>query len=118
MIRKLLLFAALLLASCAQLGLEKADSTPQRIAYGISTVTDIREQATVMVKAGTLKPADARKVQELADMARLGFEQAKNIYFDPMRASGTGKVDAVRVLETMETLLVNAQGILLTAQKK
>src|SRR5260221_10415735 len=84
------LLSVVFLISCAQLGLEKPDTTPQRLAYATTAITDIREQTFHLLEAKRIDVSDARKVQNLADVARLGVERATDLYFSKTNSDKSG----------------------------
>lgn len=103
------LLSVAFLVSCAQLGLEKPDTTPQRLAYATTTITQVREQTFHLLQNKRLNVEDARKVQNLADVARLGVEKSTDLYF---AKTNNNKPEAMRFLESAEQALAEAVDIL------
>lgn len=93
-----LFLAALLLSSCAMLqnmGLPAAETFNQKLVVGYSSVTQIRETATVLVQSGKISPDDAQQVQISADAARMGLDTARKMHLvDPNGA--TNKLNLIR----------------------
>lgn len=59
-----------LLPACAQLGLQKAQSLDQQIAYGYSTLGSVRSTTADLLIAKTIKKDDAIAVQNMANTVR------------------------------------------------
>ncbi len=109
------LLLVVFLVSCAQLGLEKPDTTPQRLAYATTTITQLREQTFHLLERNRISVNDARKVQNLADMARLGVEKSTDLYFSK---TNSNKSEAVRLLESVEQALAEATDIVQKMQQR
>lgn len=89
-------FAAMLLAGCAQLGLQTPETFNQKVAVAYVTVTQVRETATQLVTTKTISAEDAMNVQSAADVARTGIDTARALHAkDP--SAGMAKLDSVRV---------------------
>jgi len=109
------LFSVVFLVSCTQLGLEKPDTTPQRFAYAITAITNIREQTVQLLSNKRIEVQDARKVQDLADIARLGIEKAIDLYFSKTNSDKPG---ALRMLESAEMAIMEATDFIQKVQKR
>lgn len=107
MSRKLALWPILLLlAACAQLGVQPAQSFDERLAYAYGTNTAVREASTSALNAGEITPDDMERVIALNDQARALLDAAR-------LAHGTGDLEtadarltlAVSVLTQVQTYL-------------
>lgn len=76
-IHSLFLFA--LLAGCALLGIEKPQSFDERLAYGVSVNTAVRDSADADLNAGRMSSADARDVLAKTDKAREYLDSAREV---------------------------------------
>ncbi len=84
-----ILLAGILLAGCAALGLQTADTFNQKLAYSYGQVTAARKGATSVINASCPTPlsfstdackqavADGKRIREMADQARQGLDLAK-----------------------------------------
>ena len=106
-VRYLLLL--MFVAGCAQLGLEKPDTTPQRLAYALIAITEARETTLHLLQAKRIDPVDARKVQTLADVARMTVDQVRDLYYVKADKSG-----AAQALSSAELVLNELSNILNT----
>lgn len=75
----LLVLVLFLVAGCQQLGLVQPETTNQRIAYGLVTVTQMRQTATLMLQQKKISKEEAMKVQVVADSIRLSLETARRL---------------------------------------
>lgn len=103
------LLLLMFVAACVQLGLEKPDTTPQRIAYAIVAITEAREATLHLLSVKRIDPPDARKVQTLADVARISVDQARDLYY--VKSDTTG---ALKALQSAELILNEVNQILAT----
>ena len=68
---------ALALSACASVPQPKTFN--ERLAYGYTTVTTIRQIGTNLVTAGKISANDAQNVQDQANNARVGLDIAKTL---------------------------------------
>jgi hypothetical protein len=85
-----LIAIVMLLAACAALGLQSADTFNQKLAYSYGQVTAARRGATSVINASCPTPesvqtdacksavADGKHIQAMADEARQGLDLAKS----------------------------------------
>lgn len=76
----LLALACIILAGCAALGLTKANSADQRVAYAYAQVSASRTEAAHLLDAGKISVATAQQVQNSADLARQSLDTARDIF--------------------------------------
>lgn len=67
----------ILLAGCAQLGLEPASSLTDRIAYAYGSHTAVLQATTGALNAGDIKSEDAERVLKVADESRKALDAAR-----------------------------------------
>lgn len=67
----------LLLAGCAGLGLQSAQTFEQKLAYSYGVNTAIREASTSALNAGSISSADMEHVLKLNDEARSLLDAAR-----------------------------------------
>ncbi len=68
----------LLLAGCAQLGIQP-QTFNEKLAVAVTTVTTVRTSTTALLQAGKITAADAQNVQNQANTAREGLDLARTI---------------------------------------
>jgi hypothetical protein len=71
---------AILIAGCASLGTEPAQTFSQKLAYGYATHTAVLQATTSALTAGTISSADAESILKQADTARAGLDAAKQAH--------------------------------------
>lgn len=103
----------LLLAGCAALGLQTADTFNQKLAYSYGQVTAARKGATSVINASCPTPealataacreaiADGKHIQAMADEARRGLDLAKGY-------AAAGNVQQANVQLQLETAALTA----------
>jgi hypothetical protein len=91
--------AALLLTSCAQLGIPTANTFNERLAAGYGAVTEVRTTATTLLNAKKIGSSDAENVLATTDVARQGLDVARSLSKTDMTAA-EGKVSAIRATLT------------------
>ena len=79
-----LLILALLLSSgiltgCASLGLQSPQGFNEKVAAGYTSVTTVRESAATLLRAGSITPQEAQKIQDKCDEARAGLDTASSL---------------------------------------
>lgn len=96
----------MLLAGCAQLGLESAQTLNQKIAYAYGTHTAVLQAATAGVTAGSLKSADAQQVLQMADQAKVILDGATSLAAAGDTTGATNKLAlAAAALTALQTYL-------------
>lgn len=94
---------ALAIAGCSTLGLEKPQTTNDRIGVSIVTVTTIRDLSTTLLRAGRISVADKENVERQADVARAGLEVARTLPSD----AATSKIAQInQVLAALNSYLL------------
>lgn len=105
-----------LLVGCAaltqKLGLEQADTTPQRLAYAYTLLAEVRDNTAHLVTVKRLDVTVARHVQVYADIARTALDQAKGLYFSNEPAQ------AVKYLQSAESMLAQIQQLVAEQQRR
>lgn len=87
-----LAFAAILLAGCAALGLQLANTNAERLTYGYAALASVRAETAKALDAQTLKLQDAEHVLALTDTARRLLDAGRALLeIDPKGAGG--KID-------------------------
>lgn len=105
MLKKLIpIFAVLLVAACASIGVEQPESFDQRLAYAYGTNTAVRSAAANAVTVGTIDKSDAQFILKQTDDARALLDASR-------LALSVGDVS------TAEGRLVLAVGILTQLQQ-
>lgn len=75
---KLSIFPLLLIvAACAQLGLEPASTLRERLAYAYGSHTAVLQATTRSLEAGDIGSEDATRVLKIADESRKALDAAK-----------------------------------------
>ena len=100
----------LLLTSCAQLGIPTADTFATRLAVGYSTVTQVRQSATVLLNAQKLTPADGDNVLKSTDAARAGLDVARTISAVDLSAANSKLTAVHTVLTALQAYLASREG--------
>ncbi len=77
--KKLLALAPvlILIAACAQLGLEAPQSFDERLAYAVAQNAGTRSAASAALEGGRIQVEDAKRVLELTDNVRVLLDAAK-----------------------------------------
>ncbi len=77
--KKLLALAPvlILIAACAQLGLEAPQSFDERLAYAVAQNAGTRSAASAALEGGRIHVEDAKHVLELTDNVRVLLDAAK-----------------------------------------
>lgn len=103
------MFAVVLLAACAQLGLPTPQGFNEKLAVGYGTVTQVRETATALLQQRKISSDDAVNVQASADVARVGLDTARALHAsDP--AAADAKLTAIKTSLTALTTYLAARG--------
>lgn len=89
----LLAVAAVMLTSCAQLGVPKAETFNERLAVAYGTVTEVRKASTTLLQAKKISADDHENIEKQADNARAGLDIARKLP-DPKAADA--KLASVR----------------------
>lgn len=95
--KKLLVGMVLWLAGCAAVGLSDTPSFNEGMAVGLTTVTTVRNTATVLLKARKLTAEDGDNVLKTTDTARAGLDVARRLAATDLK-SAQGKLEAVRAV--------------------
>lgn len=93
------------LTACAALGLPTPDTFNQKAAVAISTVTEVRSQATTLLVAKKITVADAQNVQAQADTAMAGIAVARQVAAADMNAGNARLTAVVSVLTALQAYL-------------
>lgn len=99
---------AVLLASCAQLGLENADTFEKKLAYAYGQNTGFRQAAALGVNQRSLSSAEGTAVLGFTDNTRVFLDAAK-VATDPVKAQ-TNLTLALGVLTQVQQYL-HARGV-------
>jgi hypothetical protein len=106
-------FILLLLSACTALGLQPAQTFNQKLAYAYGTHTAVLQAATMDVKAGTLKSADAQQILQLSDQAKTILDSATALAASGDTTGATNKLAlATAALTALQTYLnTHATGV-------
>jgi hypothetical protein len=74
-----LAFLMAVLSACAAIGLPSPESFEDRLALGVGAVTQIRTDATVLLRQKAIDADDAQNAQDAANVARTGLDIARNL---------------------------------------
>ena len=102
-------FAVFLLAACAQLGLQTADTFDKKLAYAYGTHTAVQNATKNRINQHQLTSADGEAVLKLADDSRVFLDAAKTIG-DPTEAASKLAL-AMSVLTQLQAYLDTRQGV-------
>jgi hypothetical protein len=105
-------FTISFLPGCEQLGLNKASSIEEKIAYGYSSIASIRSTTADLLTAKRIQVEDAKMVQAMADNARTSLDIAKGAV-----QNGRPK-DAQAALNLATKVLVELQVFLTEKEQK
>lgn len=95
------MFATLLLvAACAQVGLEPARNFDQQLAYGYGAVSAVRTSAAQAVTQGAITKADATTVLAATDTARAALDAAGTASMAGDASTAIGKLAAATAIIT------------------
>lgn len=103
----LLAMAASLLIGCSTLGVPQPQTFNQRAATAITSVTSVRQTATVLLQAGKLTPEDARNVQAQADNAMAAIAIARNVSTTDPAGGQTKLTAALTILQALDAYLAS-----------
>jgi hypothetical protein len=101
----LLALAAALLIGCTQMGMVTPQTFNQKVAAAITSVTSVRQTATVLLNAGKISVDDARNVQAQADSAMSAVAIARQIADKDPAAGQTKLTAALTILQALDTYL-------------
>ena len=105
----LALFA--LLVGCAQLGVPTPETTQERIAVTVASVTGVRQSTLTLLQAKRITPDDAENIQKQADNVIAAAQVARSLVgVDPAAADAK--------LQQTRAVLLALQQYLLTKQEK
>jgi len=96
----------LALSGCQSIGLESAESFPDRVGYAIGTHTAVLQATTRALNLGEISSEQARDVAELADRSRSLIDAARQVY----RAGN--EAEASRQLAIATSILQHLQAYL------
>jgi hypothetical protein len=94
----------LILSACASLGVPTPKSFNERLASGYSSVTTVRQSATILLNGRVIGSSDAENVQRQTDVAREALDVARTL----------PALDAENKLQSALLVLQAAQGYLCT----
>jgi hypothetical protein len=98
------------LPACAQLGIPTANTFNQRLAIGYTTVSTVRDTATVLLNSKKISVKDAENVQEQANNARSGLDLARTMFRDGQATSAESKLTTINTaLRALQTYLAGKQ---------
>ena len=98
------LFMVSIVSACASIPAPK--SLSEQIAYGYGTVAAVRQSAAGLLVRKQITVDEATAVQDQADVARAGLDQAKQFLTVGMTADAQGSLLlATRVLTALESYL-------------
>jgi hypothetical protein len=97
------------LAACASIGAPTPQTFNERLAAGYTTVTGVRQAATVLLTSQRITAADAQNVQNQADTARAGLDVAKSMSGTNLPAADTKLTATLTVLQALQAYLVAHQ---------
>lgn len=107
-VRNLAFLVILLLAACAQLGLEAPQTFEERLAYAYSQNAAIRTSAAQALKAGTITKSDAQQVLTTTDTARAALDESRKFQVAGDTSTALGKLTmASSLLTTVQTFLTS-----------
>lgn len=97
------------LAGCAQLGVPAPETMPQRIAVGLSNVTQVRKAAVILLKADKISVRDAENIQAQADNAATALNIARVIAVDDPAGANAKVSSAIAVLTALDAYLATKE---------
>lgn len=98
------------LPACASLSVASPQSTSEKVAYGYATLATVRTTAAQLLTSNTIKVADAKNVQALADQARIFLDGANStLTSDPSTAQAKLQL-ATSILTQLQTFLSTYKG--------
>jgi hypothetical protein len=103
----LLTLAAALLIGCSTMGVPAPQTFNQRAAAAITSVTSVRQTATVLLQAGKLTAEDARNVQAQADNAMAAIAIARNVSTTDPAGGQTKLTAALTILQALDAYLTS-----------
>ena len=103
------MFVVFLLAACAQLGLQTADTFDKKLAYAYGTHTAVQNATSNRINQHQLTAADGEAVLKLADDSRILLDAAKATG-DPTEAASKLAL-AMSVLTQLQAYLDTRQGV-------
>ena len=108
--RNFIVFVALFLCACAQLGVAPPQSNSEKVGYAYATLATVRTTTAQLLTSNTIKVTDAQSVQTLSDQARVFLDAANaTLTTDPTTAQA--KLDlASAILTQLQTLLNTYKG--------
>ncbi|SRR6266481_4547483 len=100
----------LLLVACAQLGLQPAQTTDQKIAYAYGVHTAVLETASAEITAKQLTPREGNQILQLADQSRVLLDSAKDLANSDATTAQGKLILATGILTQLQTYLRTKQG--------
>jgi len=115
-----MMVVASILMGCSTLGIPTADTFNQRVAVTKTSVTAIRDSATIALKSGTITVADGDNVLKQTDTAWDGIKVVQDMY---TKACPTADPKCVATaaenrLMLISSVLKSLQDYLLLQQRK
>lgn len=93
-------------SACQALGVPSLKSFNERLAGGYTSVTAVRQTATVLLNAQAISIKDAENVQKTADTAREGLDIATQLGNTPQ---GQDKLSTTLVILTQAQTYLNSR---------
>jgi hypothetical protein len=97
------------LSACTTFGIPKAETFNQRVAAAYTSVTSVRQTATILLQGNVITAADAQNVQNQADNARTGLDLAKSMHGSLPKSAEDRLSASLVILQTLQTYLDKRQ---------
>ncbi len=108
--KNIILAVAVFLTACAGLGLPTPTTFNERLAAAYGTVTEVRSDATILLSAGKITPADAQNVQNQADNAKAALDLARTMSKGDLPAANTRLTATIAALTALQAYLASRKG--------
>lgn len=97
-------------AGCAQLGVPTPETTAERIAVTVVSVTAVRQSAQTLLVARKITPDDAENVQRQADNVIAGAQIARSLIGSDPAAADAKLQQTRQVLLALQAYLAAREG--------
>lgn len=107
--RLFLVLCLAVLSACAQLGLQAPETFNERLAVGVSSVTQVRLTAANLLNQKTISKEDAENVMKQTDMASDALRIARSVSVTDPAAADAKLRATVAALTALQTYLASKQ---------
>jgi hypothetical protein len=99
----------LFLTACTSLNVPSVDTFNKKLAVGYTTVTSVRESATVLLNLKKISAEDGKNILEQTNIARAGLDVARELSTKDLTAAESKLAAISTILQALQTYLRSIQ---------